>query len=224
MARRRDADRTPAPQNSDGAQADDVGTAAGAPLDLALPLPLEHPVAVGALVETGGLTVELRPEAAERAAIADYLGLAALEQLAFRAEITPQDEGWLLAGRLSAALSQPCVVTLEPVPSEIETTMERRYLPGVTPPAGNEIELDADADAAPEALGDAIDVAAPMIETLALSLDPFPRAPGAEHGTRSYGPPGAEPLTDEAAKPFAGLAALKTRIGGNGDGDGDGAA
>ncbi|MEM6972452.1 MAG: DUF177 domain-containing protein [Pseudomonadota bacterium] len=191
--------------------------------DWQVPLPLTHPVAVGALSETGGLTVELRPDAAERAAIAHYLQIVSVEALLFRAELLPQANGWQLRGRLAATVVQSCVVTLDPVVAEVATSMDRSYMPGVVPPSGNEIELDADADGAPEPLGDAIDVAGPMVETLALALDPFPRAEGAEHGTRVYGPPGAEPLTDEAARPFSGLAALKARLdpdeGGNGGGD-----
>ena len=42
----------------------------------------------------------------------------------------------------------------------------------------------------------------------------FPRAEGAEDIDLTVQPPGAEPLSDEAVKPFAGLAALKARMEG----------
>ena len=45
-------------------------------------------------------------------------------------------------------------------------------------------------------------------EALSLALPLYPRAPGAELGAQVFAPPGAEPLTDDVIKPFAGLAGL----------------
>ncbi|MEL6264576.1 MAG: DUF177 domain-containing protein [Pseudomonadota bacterium] len=185
---------------------------------MAAPLPITHPIATTALVESGGMTVELRPEAGDRAAIAAYLRILSLDSLVFRASLAPQLDGWALTGQLAADLAQACVVTLEPVAARVETPVARVWLPGIATPEGNELELREHDDEAPEPLGATIDLAQPMIEALALALDPFPRAPDAEHGARVYAPPGAEALTDEAARPFAGLAALKSRLGGEGNG------
>ncbi|MEL6765968.1 MAG: DUF177 domain-containing protein [Pseudomonadota bacterium] len=180
------------------------------------PFPLAHPVDVAALSESGGLSFEIAPEAPERALVAQYLGLEALPALAFRGEVVQRGAGWGLEGRLTARMRQSCVVTLDPVETDVEVPVERMWLPDVAPPTGAEIELRAEDDRAPEMLGNAIDLAIPMLEALALEIDPFPRADGAEHGTQVYAPPGSAPLTDEAAKPFAGLAALKARLGGAG--------
>ncbi|MEL7173415.1 MAG: DUF177 domain-containing protein [Pseudomonadota bacterium] len=180
------------------------------------PFPLAHPVDVAALSEGDGLSFELTPEAPERALVAQYLGLDALPALAFRGEIMQRGAGWGLEGRLTARMQQSCVVTLEPVETEVDVPVERLWLPDVAPPTGAEIELRAEDDRAPEMLGRAIDLAIPMLEALALEIDPFPRADGAAHGTQVYAPPGSAPLTDEAAKPFAGLSALKARLSGAG--------
>ena len=48
-------------------------------------------------------------------------------------------------------------------------------------------------------------------------IDPFPRADGAELGRRTFAAPGVAPMTDEASRPFAGLAVLKR---GSGEGEG----
>lgn len=182
------------------------------------PFPLTHPVDVATLSESGGLSFDLKPEASDRELVARYLGLSDLPELSFRGAVAPQGAGWALEGRLSARMVQSCVVTLEPVETPVAVDVERVWLPDVLSPQGAEIELREHDDQAPEPLGREIDLAMPMLEALALEIDPFPRADGAEHGTQVYAPPGSEPLTEEAAKPFAGLAALRTRLGGS-DGD-----
>ena len=49
-------------------------------------------------------------------------------------------------------------------------------------------------------------------EALALALPDFPRAEGVELGPAVFTEPGATPMTDEAAKPLAGLADLRDRL------------
>lgn len=175
-------------------------------------LPFAHALAVATLAETGGMTFDLDLDAEERAGLARYLGLLSVEAVTFRGTLRPAGEGYALDAHLDAQVMQACVVTLEPVPERVVTRVERLWLPGIEAPEEVEIELDEDADRLPEPLGYEIDLAEPLVEALALGLAPFPRAPGAEHGTRVYAPPGAEPLTDAAARPFAGLAGLRERM------------
>ena len=63
-----------------------------------------------------------------------------------------------------------------------------------------------------EALPEVIDVAAVAIEALALALPLYPRAKGIDLGSVVATPPGAQPLTDETLKPFAGLAGLADKM------------
>ena len=60
-----------------------------------------------------------------------------------------------------------------------------------------------------EALPDYVDLMDVLGESLALALPDFPRADGARLGEAVFTESGAEPLSDEAVKPFAGLASLK---------------
>jgi hypothetical protein len=53
-----------------------------------------------------------------------------------------------------------------------------------------------------------------MAEALALALPDYPRAPDAEMETGQFAAPGVDPMTDEDAKPLAGLAALRARMDG----------
>jgi uncharacterized metal-binding protein YceD (DUF177 family) len=56
-----------------------------------------------------------------------------------------------------------------------------------------------------EPLVRAVDLGAVMAEALALALPAWPRAEGAEIGQRTFARPGTRPMTDEGARPFAGL-------------------
>lgn len=155
---------------------------------------------------------DLVPDAAARARIAAHLGLIDLPALRFAGRIAPQgSRDLLLEGRLTARAVQPCSVTLAPVPAPIDEPVRRLYLAEMPEPAGDEVEIPEDTDAEP--LGSVVDPAAVAVEALALALPLYPRAPGAEAAAVSIAPPGAAPIADEAPKPFAGLAALRDRLG-----------
>ena len=51
-----------------------------------------------------------------------------------------------------------------------------------------------------------------FIALLALAVPLYPRADGAALETADFAAPGTEPLTDETAKPFAALSALRERM------------
>jgi uncharacterized metal-binding protein YceD (DUF177 family) len=117
---------------------------------------------------------------------------------------------------------QPCVATLAPVTTRIDTDVTRLYLADWQEPEGEEAEMPEDDTT--EALPDRVDLAAVMAEALALALPDYPRASDAEIGTTQFAAPGVTPMTDEDAKPLAGLAALRDRMredGEDGDGSGD---
>ena len=171
------------------------------------PIPFSHPFRVADLAARKATRFDLRPDAETRAAIADALGLLSLEKLRIVGEIRPQGgRDWLLEAALGATVTQACVVTLAPVTTRIEETVTRRYLSDMPEPEGEEVEMPEDDSAEP--LSDIIDPGAVMIEALTLSLPHYPRAEGAELGESRFAEPGAEPLSDEAMKPFAGLADL----------------
>ncbi len=155
---------------------------------------------------------------AELRAVAAAFGLVGLDALRIEARLAREGkEGWRVEGRVAAEPVQECVVTLDPVPARIDEPFLRRYEPGAAEEA-EEAVIDPEAEDPPEPLGHGIDLGLVAMETLALALDPYPRAPGAAFEPVIAAPEGVEPMTDEAAKPFAGLAALKSRLGGEGGG------
>ncbi|MEM9581140.1 MAG: DUF177 domain-containing protein, partial [Pseudomonadota bacterium] len=63
-----------------------------------------------------------------------------------------------------------------------------------------------------ELLGKEIDLMAVLGEALALALPDYPRADDADLETAVFTEPGKAAMTDEDAKPFAGLAAFKDQL------------
>ncbi|PIP96957.1 MAG: hypothetical protein COW75_09460, partial [Rhodobacterales bacterium CG18_big_fil_WC_8_21_14_2_50_71_9] len=104
--------------------------------------------------------------------------------------------------------TQVCVVTLEPVDTDFAEPFERFFAPKARLDEAAGL-LDPEGEETVEALGEAIDLGEIAAEAAALAIDPYPRKPEAAFDGVLTGPPGVAPLTDEAARPFAGLATLK---------------
>lgn len=158
---------------------------------------------------TAGRDLALSVGAAERLAIANQLGITAVEKLEVKLHAVRFKGGMRVNGRLVAITVQPSVVTLDPVTQEIAEPIERVFLPGgekaYAGPADAEIFVDLEGDDVPDHFeGNEADLSALIIETLALALDPYPRLPGETAG--------ALPDDGELERdmPFAGLKILKT--------------
>ena len=153
----------------------------------------------------------LRPDAAALTQIATTLELSALRKLTFVGRVEPVGKtDWRLRARLGATVVQPCVVTLEPVTTRIDQDIERQFIADYADPEDPEVEMPADETS--EALGAWIDPAAVMQEALALALPDYPRKTDAALGSVIHTKPGEAPMTDEDARPFAGLANLKAQL------------
>lgn len=153
----------------------------------------------------GPVRVRLEPDEAERAAIAKGLGLQSLPRLAADVTVRRWLDGAEITGRFDGVVEQICGVSLEPFEQPVSGEIDVRALPAGSPSAPAEVaaeaELDPEAPDPPDVLtGDAIDLAAYVVEHLALEIDPFPRKPGAEF---HYEAPAEE------TSPFAALKKLK---------------
>jgi uncharacterized metal-binding protein YceD (DUF177 family) len=132
-----------------------------------------------------GLDLAIEANAAECEALARRFGLVAIDALRADCRLRPVAGGMIeLAAQFEARVVQECVVTLEPVPAEVRGSFEQRY--ALDPQVlrsfiGEEDAFDPEADDPPEALADgAIDLGEAVAQQLAVSLDPYPRAPGVE--------------------------------------------
>jgi uncharacterized metal-binding protein YceD (DUF177 family) len=156
----------------------------------------------------------LTPGTEEREALAEDLDIRGIRKLTFRGEVTPSGGRDLtLEAELGATVVQDCVVTGEPVVTRIDTGVTRRYLADYAPPGGDEVEMPEDDSAEP--LPAALDLYAVMTEALALELPLFPRAEGVDPVDLTVTEPGVAPMTDDDAKPFAGLKALRDKLSGS---------
>jgi uncharacterized metal-binding protein YceD (DUF177 family) len=153
----------------------------------------------------GPMAVRLEPDATQRAVIAKRLALESLPALTADLTVKPWLDGVEVAGTFRAVVEQICGVTLDPFEQPLEGEVFVHAVPAGSPhapdPEDDELELAPDAPDPPDVLeSDAIDLAAYVVEHLALEVDPFPKKPGA---TFDYQPPAQE------TSPFAALKALK---------------
>jgi uncharacterized metal-binding protein YceD (DUF177 family) len=169
-------------------------------------------VAIADVPETGR-QFELAADERTRMALAHALGLRALPRLnaTFAVHRRGRD-GLHVTGEVSATVEQTCVVSLEPLESEVAEAVDLVFEPPPTrPDPSGAVEGEKQVGEGPEPLyGGVVDLGAVATEFLILGVDPYPRKPGAV-----FAAPAA--ARDEAADhPFAALAALKSRTGGQG--------
>lgn len=155
-------------------------------------------------IDQKGLEVTLTLDESARATLAEAFDLLDLPAVSAQATIWPADEGVTLRFHLRAQVVQQCVVTLEPVPGDVDETITLHYTPRAVLDETHRVVDIANDDDPPEPLdGDRLDLGAAVAEHLALSLDPFPRKADAVL------PPSATDGKHEATGPFAALARLK---------------
>jgi uncharacterized metal-binding protein YceD (DUF177 family) len=165
------------------------------------------------LSELGHRTVpfDLVPDADRLAALTEELDLLALKKVRFAGTLRPDGpRDWRLDATLGATVVQPCRVTLKPVTTRIDEPVTRRYLARWEEPAKDEIEMPEDDSAEP--LPETLVLGEVLAEALALALPPFPRAEDADEVSLSVTEPGKTAMTDDGAKPFAGLAHLRDKL------------
>jgi uncharacterized metal-binding protein YceD (DUF177 family) len=174
-------------------------------------MPNLPPLRVADLAQNSVTGFDFRPDSSEMQALARQLGLSGLRKLHFAGTIAAQGRrDWVLEARLGVSVTQPCVVTLDPVNTRIDTNVRRTFLANWSDPTEEEVEMDADDSVEP--LGTHIDPRAIMIEALMLALPSYPRKSEAELGEAVFTKPGNAPMRDEDARPFAGLAGLRDTL------------
>ncbi len=141
----------------------------------------------------------------ECAAIAQRLDLDGLDRLEAHVTLSRDGETVRAEGRLAASLAQRCVITGDPVAAHVDEPFTFAFVPE---PSGTghdeEIELGgAELDTIFHD-GAEIDLGTAIADTLALSIDPFPRSAGADAALKEAGV-----MTEEQASPFAVLAKLR---------------
>jgi uncharacterized metal-binding protein YceD (DUF177 family) len=141
----------------------------------------------------------------ERAALTRRFDLVSLDRLEAAVELIPRGERIiLLRADFEAAFEQRCIITLDPIAGVLAERFELLYGPAEAEESAPSLVGE---DVAFEPLvGDAIDIGEAVAQEFSLALPPFPRSPEIR----------VEPEPDAAAatNPFAGLARLVDRDGG----------
>jgi uncharacterized metal-binding protein YceD (DUF177 family) len=167
-------------------------------------------VAVDDIPQTGA-HFTLSADERIRADLAKTAGLRALPRLeAFFEVIRHGRDGLRVVGQVSATIGQTCVVTLEPVETELRESVDLLFVPpAVASIEGqSEMTMRVDEREPPDTLSDGrVDLGAVTTEFLLLGIDPYPRKPGAIFEFASAGAPDSHP--------FAALSALKMGEGRN---------
>ena len=151
-----------------------------------------------------GERIELSATESERARVAERLGLRSLDRFEAHATLELKGEIVRARGRLKAGFGQSCVVTGDPVEAHADEPFDIYFIPEPAGESDEEVGLiESDCDVVFHD-GSAIDLGSAIADTLALSLDPYPRSAGAEAALKEAGI-----LSEAEAGPFAALAKLK---------------
>ena len=171
--------------------------------------PWRSPVVLAQVPERG-LHREFDADEAQRKAIAEIAGLRDLLSAHASFDVMPKSGGrFHVIGRVQARIGQTCVVTLEPIESDIDEPIDLMLAPPEQIPALSALVDDAAADDGesdpPEPIeGGIVDLGRLATDALFLGIDPYPRKPGAVFD-RNITPP------DPEDHPFAALKALKAK-------------
>lgn len=159
-----------------------------------------------ALAEVGhSRSRSLRADESECNALARRFALVSIDSLVAEVELRSTAAGIEARGMVHAHVAQSCVASGAPVEQAIAEPFHILFnAPGAV--SGDEIELSVEDCDQMEHDGQAIDLGEAVAQTLALALDPFPRAPDAQAVLAGAG---VVPEGEEATGPFAVLKKLK---------------
>ncbi|GHA36498.1 metal-binding protein [Devosia pacifica] len=134
-------------------------------------------------VPIDGRRVEFTADSEALAQLTERLKVQSVEALSATLTAKRLRGGLQVVGQVSAAITQACVVTLDPVTQRIDETVDRVFLPASQKPKepepGTETFVDLEGDDPPDYIeGNEVDLTELVIETVALAVDPYPRAEG----------------------------------------------
>jgi uncharacterized metal-binding protein YceD (DUF177 family) len=154
-----------------------------------------------------GAEVTIRPGTEQRARLADWAGVNAVDDFAAQVTLRRRSANrFSYEAELTADIVQSCVVTLEPVPSHLALRVGRTlHLTRLPQGISAADEQSPASDEGREEIQDShYDLAGPLLEEFLLAIEPYPRCPGVVF----------EPPAD-AARPESPFAVLKTLKGPN---------
>jgi hypothetical protein len=162
--------------------------------------PIHHFIGLGDLSQAGS-RIEVVAGGDDLARLARWAGVDTVRAFRARVELSRLSRTrFSFEAELEADIVQSCVVTLDPVVTHIARQVTRELHFSPRPRAeGGELTLSAGDEDVPEEIASLdYDLAAPLLEELLLSIDPYPRKAGV-----TFEPP-AQPA-ESPESPFAVL-------------------
>ena len=178
------------------------------------PDPWRAPVIVAQIPDTG-LHRKLEASAAERQAMAEVGGLREVLSAQAAFDVVPKSGGqFRVSGHVRARIGQICVVTLDPIESEIEEEVDLVFAPEAEVRRMADLIEEGKDDAEPPEVVDPpepivngmIDLGRIATDALFLAVDPYPRKPGVVFEAEVT-------VLDPQDHPFAALKALQDKKG-----------
>ncbi len=170
--------------------------------------PWRAPVTVAQIPDTG-VHLDIEADQAARAAMAALAGLREILSASASFDVTPMSrDRFEVVGRVRARIGQTCVVTLDPIESDIDEPIDLIFAPPEQIPqlaalVDEAAESDGEIPDPPEPIENgAIDLGRLATDALFLAIDPYPRKPDAV-----FEPPAV--ADDPEDHPFAALKALQ---------------
>ena len=175
------------------------------------PDPWRVPVVVAQIPEVG-LHRDIEADQPVRKAMADVAGLREILSASASLDVMPRGGGrFHVAGHVRARVGQTCVVTLDPIESDIDEPIDLIFAPPEQIPELSDLVDDAaeseeEIPDPPEPIVNGIiDLGRLATDALFLAIDPYPRKPGAVFEPRVE-------ADDPEDHPFAALKALKPDV------------
>jgi len=156
-----------------------------------------------------GLQIELEANDGQRAALAAVGGLRDMSSATATFDLSHAGGGKVhVVGRVKARVGQTCVVTLDPIDTDIDESIDLLFAPEADiPRMSDTVDDDADTGDIPDPpepiVNGVIDLGRVATDALFLGIDPYPRKPDAVFEAPAV-------ATDPEDHPFAALKALQS--------------
>ena len=180
------------------------------PIPASGPDPWRVPVIVAQIPDTG-LHRKLEASAAERQAMAETAGLREVVSVQADFDVVPKSGNRIqVTGHVRARIGQTCVVTLDPMESDIDEEVDLIFAPEAEVRRladlmeEGQVENEQVADPPEAIVNGIIDLGRLATDALFLAVDPYPRKPGVVFEPEVTAP-------DPEDHPFAVLKALQDK-------------
>lgn len=164
-------------------------------------------------VERAGRSYHLDASETERKMLAERFNLIDVKSLTADVEVKDrgETEGIFVTGRIDAAYTQRCIVSLEPVEEQMSTTFELMLVDEATADRmdADEVYLDDNAPEYDALEGDMIPLGEIVAQTVSINMNPYPRAEDAVLNVGNKKDISVNEAELEKPNPFAVLSKLR---------------